>query len=132
MLLRLTDCDTGESTLDVVRIPEGYSLQLHWGSGGFSSIILDPEAAARLARTLLPLSAAPLINGLEELAKQDPYGGLQGDTCRRAADLLRTFLADPLACPQHPVPGRKHVPSSGRCIWCGISVGNNDHEADGA
>lgn len=58
------DSDTGESVLDVVRVPEGYSLQMAFAkpnpelhiTGGYISVILDREQAA---------TVADLLRGLE-------------------------------------------------------------------
>ena len=50
-VLRITDCDTGESTLDIVPVPEGFSLQL--GSDReFRSIIVSPADASRIVSVL--------------------------------------------------------------------------------
>lgn len=57
-MIRFRDCDTGETTLDVVRVPEGFSLQLAYVADprdvdpDFLSIVLDDAAAARLADAL--------------------------------------------------------------------------------
>jgi len=37
--------------------------------------------------------AGPIIAGLEELARQDGHNGAQGETCRKAAALLRALVA---------------------------------------
>lgn len=55
--LRIIDCDTGESTLDVVRVPEGLSFQMAFREGtgleipgGFVSTIMSPADVDRLRR----------------------------------------------------------------------------------
>lgn len=52
-VLRLQDEDTGESKMDVVPVPEGFSFQL-WQAGedDYRSIILKPSTAENLARFL--------------------------------------------------------------------------------
>lgn len=49
-VLHLTDEDTGESKMDVVPVPEGFSLQL-WQAGeeDYRSIIIKPFTGIRLA-----------------------------------------------------------------------------------
>lgn len=50
-LLKLRDSDTGESKLDVVRVPEGFSFQMAYVTepGGYVSVIVSPEDALNLA-----------------------------------------------------------------------------------
>ena len=52
-VLRITDCDTGESTLDIVPVPEGFSLQLKYEDDlEFRSIIVSPADASRIVNAL--------------------------------------------------------------------------------
>lgn len=54
--LHLTDSDTGESEMDVVPVPEGFSLQLGGRDEkdyGYVSIILNPGQALNLAHFLI-------------------------------------------------------------------------------
>lgn len=56
-MIRIQDCDTGESYLEVVRVPEGFSLVLVCADDAddeFRSIVLDDAAARRLADALRP------------------------------------------------------------------------------
>jgi hypothetical protein len=49
-VLHLHDSDTGESSMDVVSVPEGFSLQLFGQhEDDYRSIILSPESAHELA-----------------------------------------------------------------------------------
>ena len=60
-MLKLRDADTGESSMDIVEVPEGLSLQLgytHSASAccddfGYISIILDRQGEDELFRFLL-------------------------------------------------------------------------------
>lgn len=53
-VLKLIDSDTGESSMDVVRVPEGFSIQLGMRNGvpmpeDYISVILNPEQVDELA-----------------------------------------------------------------------------------
>jgi hypothetical protein len=57
--LRIKDSDTGESTLDVVAVPEGFSFQMHYlhaegpDQNDYLSVIVSPADAAELRDFLL-------------------------------------------------------------------------------
>lgn len=58
--LRLVDSDTGESVLDVVRVPEGWSLQVYDLSDEleYRSVILDVDQVRQLQAHFLATEAA--------------------------------------------------------------------------
>ena len=69
-VLRITDCDTGESTLDVVRVPEGFSLQLKYaGDDDFRSIIVSSVDAERIATALNAVAAS---RGADSVTESPP------------------------------------------------------------
>lgn len=54
-IICLLDSDTGESRLDVVRVPEGVSVQVAvHGGADFVSVILSPDQALALWHWLSP------------------------------------------------------------------------------
>lgn len=46
--IKFRDSDTGESTLYVVEVPEGYSIQIDQDFGDYLSCIISPEQARQL------------------------------------------------------------------------------------
>ncbi len=62
--------------------PEGFSSWARWDAAWLLSK-LAPE---------LPANIEAIVTGLDVLAAQDGYSGLQGETCRKAAMLLRAFV----------------------------------------
>lgn len=62
MILHIKDSDTGESQLDVVPVPEGFSFQMHGHpdlvAGDYVSVIVNPAQAAKLIKYLMGGSTA--------------------------------------------------------------------------
>lgn len=52
-ILKINDSDSGESGLDVVPVPEGFSFQMYLhAEEGYISVIVSPRDCARLIRYL--------------------------------------------------------------------------------
>jgi hypothetical protein len=91
-VLKVKDSDTGESHLHVVRVPEGFSLQMGWYSGAtkpfdYISVIVSPEDARRIVGFLAPTLESDLR---EARAQRDEYKTLLNVAERQVDRMLRT------------------------------------------